>query len=131
VTEIQKQLAYLAWRRSQVEGSIRAIMETEKAVAERDTLLSLSHNETRAKQIWTQEIVADELCKSLELSKNFVTGFEDDVERERRREERSNERHLKNLDALKEKIMMTPQNPVSDKLLGQITSIETRIGVPY
>jgi hypothetical protein len=127
ISEIQKQLAYLQWRRTQVEGSIRAIVDNEKTVAEHDQLLSLSRDEVRAKQIWTQEIVADELCKPLELSKQFVTGVEEADELLREKEEKSRTRHRKNLNLLKEKVLKQPQSPSSDKVIQQICELEGRL----
>lgn len=76
VTEIQKQLAYLKWRRTQIEHSIRNITSNAKRLSEEQSLMQIATNATIEKQRWTQEVVADELMKPLELSKQFVHNFE-------------------------------------------------------
>ncbi|GMI32332.1 hypothetical protein TeGR_g7365 [Tetraparma gracilis] len=127
VAEIQKQLAYLQWRRVQVEGSIRAIVDSEKVFAERDALLSLSQDAVKEKQLWTQEIVADELCKPLELSKQFVSDFEEDEDRFVQQAQSNSKKHMQSLKALKQKIEKSPTSPTSERLMSQIAGLENHI----
>ena len=65
--------------------------------------MQISEARGLAKQKWTQEIVADELCKPLEMSKKFVQDFHEQEKKEQETEKKTVEHHLKSLNKLKER----------------------------
>mmetsp|Transcript_31471 Transcript_31471/g.62393 ORF Transcript_31471/g.62393 Transcript_31471/m.62393 type:complete len:148 (+) Transcript_31471:213-656(+) len=127
ISEINKRLAYLQWRRSTVENSIRKIVDVNKRQAEHDTLMQISEARGLAKQKWTQEIVADELCKPLELSKKFVQDFHEQEKREQETERKTVENHLKSLNKLKERVLSSPQGQSNPEIMARISNLERHL----
>ena len=60
ISEIHKQLAYLKWRRTQVESKIRSIVDSNERAA-KECNETMSQSEVDAKKMWVEGIVDDEL----------------------------------------------------------------------
>lgn len=108
---LSKQLAYLRWRRSAVESSIRGLVDGRRRAEEAVAVATISGAAGRgegggggAKSQWTAAVVLDELSKPLELSRTFIEDFEEADKRTRAREEITVERHLKSVGDIKKKL---------------------------
>ncbi len=113
---LQSQLSYLRWRRTMVDRSIRRMVDDERALNEKDALMRLSVNEAMERQAMAQEVVADELCKPLEVSKEFVARLEAEEAREREAERLTAKRHLKSIKKLKKKAEGARSPNLDDRL---------------
>ena len=129
IKEITTQLAYLKWRRTQVEHGIRNITQNAKRLAEQDTLMEIAANKSLEKQKWTQKVVADELKKPLELTKHFVMDFEAMEQREAEAEEKTTEHHLRSLNKLKARVLLSPTKKSSPILMARISNLESRLNM--
>jgi len=127
VAEIQKQMAYLKWRRTQVEHSIRNITANARRLSEEQSLMQIAANATLEKQRWTQEVVADELMKPLELSKQFVYDLEAMERREADAEEMTTEHHLRSLNKLKKRILESPTKKGDPGLIAKVSALEMHL----
>ena len=125
VSEIQKQLAYLKWRRTQIEHSIRNITSSARRLSEEQSLMQIATNALIEKQRWTQEVVADELMKPLELSKQFVYDFEAMERREADAQENTTEHHLRSLTKLKKRILQSKQGDPG--LIAKVSNLEKHL----
>jgi len=97
VEEIQKQMAYLAWRKNQVEGKIRKFTVNAKRHDEVNTLkqIQVSMDSHAKKNQWTEEIVTDELSKPLELSRQYLLDFEEMQKKKENADEITTLHHIK------------------------------------
>ena len=110
-----------------MESNIRSIVSNPQRADEHTSLMEIAEARGLAKQKWTQEIVADELCKPLEVSKKFVQDFHAQSLREMEGARATNENHIKSLNLLKERVLTSPQAKGSPKLMARISNLERHL----
>lgn len=87
--------------------------------------MQIATNALIEKQRWTQEVVADELMKPLELSKQFVYDFEAMERREADAQENTTEHHLRSLTKLKKRILQSKQGDPG--LIAKVSNLEKHL----
>ena len=104
LSELEKKLRYLHWKKSQNENEIRGVLATVKNLQDRDIMAKFTRKESQNKVEWANAVIESEISKPLEVTDEFIEGYELDSRNSQARFFHNQDLHMKALRGIRSKV---------------------------